>query len=180
MSMHDEWTREEVERSVETRVRWEVRCVLGARDPDADDAVQDVLLKAWRARASYRGDGSLEAWAGRIARNHCIDILRRRRSRPTMGELSEELEASQPREGAWRRFRRRVEVCLDRIPNPALRTSFVVALRAGSTYAAQAEALGIPVKTHTSRLVSAARKVMSCLREHGYAWVPSLLERGTR
>lgn len=34
---------------------------------DLDDVLQDVLLKAWRARASFRGDAQLSTWLARIA-----------------------------------------------------------------------------------------------------------------
>jgi RNA polymerase sigma-70 factor (ECF subfamily) len=48
---------------------------------DAEDAVQDVLERAWRRLASYDGSGSFGAWLHRIATNVCLDILRGRRAR---------------------------------------------------------------------------------------------------
>jgi RNA polymerase sigma-70 factor, ECF subfamily len=48
---------------------------------DAEDAVQETLLKAWRALASYRGQSSLGTWLHRIATNVCIDAIRRRPKR---------------------------------------------------------------------------------------------------
>ena len=44
---------------------------------DAEDAVQDVLERAWRAREQYdEARSSLSTWCFRIARNVCIDRLR--------------------------------------------------------------------------------------------------------
>lgn len=44
---------------------------------DAEDAVQDVMERAWRARQQYdSGRSGLPTWCLRIARNVCIDRLR--------------------------------------------------------------------------------------------------------
>lgn len=51
---------------------------------DAEDIVQDVLLNAWKSRASYAGDAPLGHWVMRIATNACLNALasRKRRSLP--------------------------------------------------------------------------------------------------
>jgi RNA polymerase sigma-70 factor (TIGR02960 family) len=49
--------------------------------PDAEDAVQDTLERAWRRLATYEGSGSFGAWLHRIATNVCLDALRTRRAR---------------------------------------------------------------------------------------------------
>ncbi len=48
---------------------------------DAEDAVQETLLKAWRALPGYRGQSSLGTWLHRIATNVCIDAIRQRPKR---------------------------------------------------------------------------------------------------
>jgi RNA polymerase sigma factor (sigma-70 family) len=45
---------------------------------DADDALQDALLRAWRARRT-QSSGSPRAWLYRIATNACFDLIARRR-----------------------------------------------------------------------------------------------------
>lgn len=51
------------------------------RNPnDVDDITQEVLVKAYQSVASFRG-GSFQAYLARIARNHCYDVLRRKRIR---------------------------------------------------------------------------------------------------
>lgn len=51
---------------------------------EADDAVQETLLRAWRARAGFDGRASLRTWLTRIATHVCLDALadERRRVRP--------------------------------------------------------------------------------------------------
>jgi RNA polymerase sigma-70 factor (ECF subfamily) len=51
---------------------------------DADDAVQETMLRAWRAADSFEGRSSLRTWLYRIATNVCLDTLRsqKRRDRP--------------------------------------------------------------------------------------------------
>lgn len=48
---------------------------------EAEDLVQDTLLRAWRNRDSYEGRASIRAWLYRIATNTCIDSIRRRAPR---------------------------------------------------------------------------------------------------
>jgi RNA polymerase sigma-70 factor (TIGR02960 family) len=49
--------------------------------PDAEDALQDTLERAWRRLSTYDGSGSFGAWLHRIATNVCLDALRTRRAR---------------------------------------------------------------------------------------------------
>ena len=49
--------------------------------PDAEDAVQDTLLRGFRAISTYNGTGDFAAWLYRIATNVCLDRLRGRRAR---------------------------------------------------------------------------------------------------
>ena len=48
---------------------------------DAEDALQDALLRAWRGLHGVRGHGSLRAWLFRIATNACLDMIARRPKR---------------------------------------------------------------------------------------------------
>jgi RNA polymerase sigma-70 factor (ECF subfamily) len=48
---------------------------------DAEDALQDAFLRAWRGLARFEGRSSLRAWLYRIATNTCLDVLARRPKR---------------------------------------------------------------------------------------------------
>jgi RNA polymerase sigma-70 factor (ECF subfamily) len=50
--------------------------MLGSFD-EAEDHVQEVLLRAWRSRDSFQGQSSPRTWLYRVATNACLDTLRR-------------------------------------------------------------------------------------------------------
>jgi RNA polymerase sigma-70 factor (ECF subfamily) len=57
---------------------------------DAEDAVQDTMERAWRARETFDpAIGSLSTWVFRIARNVCFDRLRESPRRPLPRDLSD-------------------------------------------------------------------------------------------
>jgi RNA polymerase sigma-70 factor, ECF subfamily len=48
---------------------------------DAEDALQDALLRAWRGMARFEGRSSMRSWLYRIATNVCLDLIARRPKR---------------------------------------------------------------------------------------------------
>lgn len=48
---------------------------------DADDAVQEALVRAWIGLDGFEGRGSLRSWLYRIATNTSLDLMARRRAR---------------------------------------------------------------------------------------------------
>jgi RNA polymerase sigma-70 factor (ECF subfamily) len=48
---------------------------------DAEDALQDALLRAWRAIARFEGRSSVRSWLYTIATNTCLDLIARRPKR---------------------------------------------------------------------------------------------------
>jgi RNA polymerase sigma-70 factor, ECF subfamily len=64
---------------------------------EAEDAVQETFIRAWRAYESFEGRASLRSWLYRIATNVCLDMLggRERRARPMdLGPSQEPIEAN--------------------------------------------------------------------------------------
>jgi RNA polymerase sigma-70 factor, ECF subfamily len=56
--------------------------VLGSA-PDAEDAVQETLLRLARHAADFRGESQLSTWLYRVARNVCTDRIRHEARRPS-------------------------------------------------------------------------------------------------
>jgi RNA polymerase sigma-70 factor (ECF subfamily) len=48
---------------------------------DAEDLVQETLLRAWKRLDTYEGRASFRSWLYKIATNACLDILDQRRNR---------------------------------------------------------------------------------------------------
>src|SRR5256885_8466497 len=65
---------------------------------DAEDAVQETMVRAWRSLDRFEGRASVSTWLHRIATNVCLDALSdgARRMRPmeegSVGTIDHELE----------------------------------------------------------------------------------------
>ena len=73
---------------------------------EAEDAVQETMLRAWKAQDSFEGRSSRKSWLYRIATNVCFDILaaRQKRARPMdLGPSSNALDilAAPTAESGW-------------------------------------------------------------------------------
>ena len=74
---------------------------------DAEEAVQETSIRAWRGRTGFRGEASARTWLHRIATRVCLDLIRSRRRRVlpvSIGDPADPTKPAPPRpptEIAW-------------------------------------------------------------------------------
>lgn len=127
---------------------------LTGNDADAQDLVQEVLLRLHRGLATYR-PGSLEGWLSRITTNAFLDETRRRRRRPTV-PLPDDPERV-PAEhvagdgGSTTSLPDDIQAALRSLPDD-YRAAVVLCDVVGLPYDEIADRLGVPVGTVRSRI----------------------------
>ena len=99
---------------------------------EAEDAVQETMLRAWRNYARFEGRASLRSWLYRIATNVCLDMLegRERRARPMdLGPAGEPLleNLNVPAEVTW--IQPTPDPAEETVARETLRLAFVAALQ---------------------------------------------------
>jgi RNA polymerase sigma-70 factor, ECF subfamily len=68
---------------------------------EADDAVQETMLRAWRAADGFEGRSSVRSWLYRIATNICLDMLRGRQRRAMPMDLGPASPPVEPLLSDW-------------------------------------------------------------------------------
>ena len=133
-------------------------------DADAQDLVQEVLLRVRRGLATYR-PGSMEGWLSRITTNAFLDDVRRRRRRPVdhLGDDADQVltggdDVDRAVEAAT--LSADIEAALAQL-SPDFRAAVVLCDVVGLSYDEIADTLGIPVGTVRSRI----HRARAALRE---------------
>jgi RNA polymerase sigma-70 factor (ECF subfamily) len=107
---------------------------------DAEDAVQDSFVRAWKSRDRFEGRSAMRSWLYRIATNVCLDMLKgkERRERPMdLGPACEPIEQNLhiPTEITWLEPIPMPMIAPERDPaevavaNESIRLAFVAALQ---------------------------------------------------
>lgn len=110
---------------------------------DAEDAVQETLLKIHRSARGFTGEASFGTWAIRILVNSCVDLLRKRKRRGDESSIEDEvaqLERRAPSADPTKRIALRR--LLDELPEQR-RSVFTLFEIEGLTHAEIGEVLGI-------------------------------------
>jgi RNA polymerase sigma factor (sigma-70 family) len=140
-------------------------------DSEAEDALQDAYLDAYRHIAEFRGGSTLVTWLTRIVVNHSLMRLRRQKrdrnvvpfgdrhaneseSEPREADVADEKAESPPSAALRGEIRRILERRIDELP-VAFRTVFVLREVEDLTAQETAECLGIPEATVRTRLFRA-------------------------
>jgi RNA polymerase sigma-70 factor (ECF subfamily) len=138
----------------------------------AEDVVQETLAKLSGGEAAF--EGALRPWLYRIARNHCLDILRRFQRSPTHNRpLKTGFDVPRPSTGPGTRMarderNRLIRQIIEDMPED-YRSVLMLKYFDGFSRAEIAETLGVTEQTVKGRLVRASGHLEEALRR--YSWV---------
>lgn len=151
---------------------------------DAEDLVQETMLKAYRSFDSFREGTNVRAWMYRILTNTFINNYRAKKRRPTETELEEveqlylyrrlsgDIESGTEPSAEQKLFEtltdEEVKDALESLPEP-FRIAVLLADVEGFSYAEIAEIMDVPVGTVMSRLHRGRRALQKALYEFGKA-----------
>ena len=139
------------------------RAILGM-DEDADDAVQDGFIAAWRGIARYDPTRPFRPWLTRIVANAALDLGRKRKVRHTVAipEHAASGTIRPDRATDHSLFRERLRLALEELPE---RQRIAVALfdAEGYSHAEVAEVLKVPEGTVRSYVFHARRALRRAL-----------------
>jgi RNA polymerase sigma-70 factor (ECF subfamily) len=131
--------------------------------PDAEDAVQEAFLRAYRSRDSFREGATLFTWVCRILINTCHDVGRRRARRRGEETLDGDVTVDPPSPAGDHPLR----LALDRAVRelaPIYRDVFLLCEVEGYTHREVGAILEIPEGTSKARLFEARRQLRTALR----------------
>ncbi|MAQ14650.1 MAG: RNA polymerase subunit sigma [Sandaracinus sp.] len=147
--------------------------MLGDRG-EAEDAVQETFVRAWRALKRFDGRSKLSTWLYRICVNVCLNALRRRKrvARNDIDDPRIPEPAADPTQGHTDPERHvesaqlygRLGEALDAL-SPSLRTAVVLVLLQGMPHKEAAAVLGIPEGTVAWRIHEARRRMRVMLHD---------------
>jgi RNA polymerase sigma-70 factor (ECF subfamily) len=148
-------------------------CLATLADPvKAEDAAQEVFIKAYQALGRFRGDSSFFTWLYRIAINHCKDILRRTSRAKTEsweallekeGERIEALFAMPEMAGEAAEKMELISKILSCLPEKS-RTLLLLREAQGLSYGELAEATKSSIDSVKSRLKRSRQEIEKKLR----------------
>jgi RNA polymerase sigma-70 factor (ECF subfamily) len=129
---------------------------------DADDLVQDTLIKAWTNREKFEPGTNLRAWLFTILRNtYYTTVLRRRREvRDEMGEYASTLKT--PATQDWTVAMGALQAALQKLPAEH-REALILVGAAGLSYEEVAEICGCALGTIKSRVNRARARLLKIM-----------------
>jgi RNA polymerase sigma factor (sigma-70 family) len=129
---------------------------------DADDLVQDTLIKAWTNREKFEPGTNLRAWLFTILRNtYYTQVIRRRREvRDETGEYANNVRT--PPTQDWSVAMRALQTALAQLPDEH-REALILVGAAGLSYEEAAEICGCALGTIKSRVNRARARLLKIM-----------------
>ncbi len=147
----------------------------------AQDVVQDAFVRVVQNAAEFKHEARFTTWLYTIARNLCIDQLRKSSLRkhpsldhgapgddgdgPTLGEQTEDARASVEREATGTELRERIAKAVETLPDEQ-REVFLMREVANLPFKEIAEVTGVPENTVKSRMRYALERLQQALGEY--------------
>ena len=139
---------------------------------DAQDCLQEAMLRVYRAISGFKGQSSFSTWVYRITMNSCLDELRRRKSRAAVSldsmlesGFAPSDESDTPEESSLRSEQKRaLEKAIAQLPED-MRAAIVLRDIQGCSYDEIARALDANVGTIKSRISRGREKLRAVLSE---------------
>lgn len=129
---------------------------------DADDLVQEALIKAWTHQGQFEAGTNLRAWLFTILRNtYYTTVVRRRREvRDETGQYAATLQSAPTQD--WTVAMRNLQTALNALPDEH-REALVLVGAAGLTYEEAAEVCGCALGTIKSRVNRARARLLKLM-----------------
>jgi RNA polymerase sigma-70 factor (ECF subfamily) len=141
------------------------RSILTASPAEAEEVVQESLVRLWQNAEAWQPNGRVSTWLHQVVYRLCIDSIRRRRPSVEIGSLESELEDDSPL--AFDRLEqeddaRRVQAAIERLPDRQ-RTALILCHYQELGQAEAAAIMGIGESAYESLLARARRRLRGWL-----------------
>ena len=149
-----------------------------ANREDAQDCLQDAMLRIYRAISGFKGQSAFSTWVYRITMNTCLDELRRRKSRNASsldnmlenGWSPADEEDVPERHAIASEQRRVIDKAIAQLPED-MRAAVVLRDIQGFSYEEIADMLGANIGTVKSRISRGRERLRSILRENAELFI---------
>jgi RNA polymerase sigma-70 factor, ECF subfamily len=145
------------------------RATLAASPAEAEEVVQEALIRLWQQAASWQPDGRISAWAHRVTYRLCIDRLRRLHPAIDLDAVADNLADPAPLPGvrlAWLEDVRAVQAAVAALPERQ-RAAIVLCHFQGLGQAEAAAVMGLGEEAYESLLARARRRLRARFADGG-------------
>lgn len=133
---------------------WRMCLLLGSRGSE-EDLLQETYLRALVSLERFEGSGTALGWILAIARNTCVDDVRRRQRRVSVSLQDTETREAECEIASWYETAE-----LLRVVDDDQREAFVLTQLLGMRYGDAARVLGCPIGTVRSRVARARARLV--------------------
>jgi RNA polymerase sigma-70 factor (ECF subfamily) len=135
---------------------------------EAEDAAQDVFVRAIRSLKRWDRERPLRPWLLTIASNRCRTYLHQRKRRPSASEYAEDIADPRAEQDSSQELWQEIRRALDEL-RPDYRKVFLLFHEQGLSYDEMSSLTGKPIGTLKTRLHRARNEMLKMLQRKGLA-----------